>query len=485
MKYIRVQNITAPTVWVEDTLQEGRWDAEFVHPDYLDSHEVVLNAKGFMPTPLGHLLTPKHGLTKGATPPGADYPSTGIPFLRVQNVSEGYIDLSDHCFISEQMDQAIVGSRLQPEDIIFTITGSIGRVATVPPYLKMANINQHLARIRLIDPSQRYYLIAFLISKYGQAQVWRRSLGLTRPAINYDQIRAIPIPLPQDKRLMKYIGELIMQSEMLLGRASELQKQAESLFHEFINLTFLESKLSTLENTLWNWVLMTDMQERWDAEFFQKSFQVLLEHLSSYNPIQLQKLIEKPHKGNQPEYVSDLNEPDLVPVLTGSEIDPYFINLEKARRVSFSYHKAATASALQENDIVFTVTGPPLGEAALVRKHHLPCNLASEVVRIQKKPEAFSGYLTIVFNSMIGRIQVSQWCRGIRQKHLYSDQILNFVFPLLDKRTMEIIDLMVKDAEDKRGEAHCLLRQAKQEIEALLEGRIEPFALLRRTQKRS
>ena len=52
---------------------------------------------------------------------------------------------------------------------------------------------------------------------------------------------------------------------------------------------------------------------------------------------------------------------------------------------------------------------------------------------------------------MIGRIQVYQWCRGIRQKHLYPDQILSFVFPLLDRRTMKIIDQKMKEAEDKRG----------------------------------
>src|SRR6266852_4152559 len=113
MKYVPIQDVGALAVWVEEILQEDRWDAEFVRPDYLESHEVILNAKGFSPTLLGSLLVHETGLTGGETPLGADYPSSGIPFLRVQNIDKGYIDLSDRQFISEQMDRAIARSRLE------------------------------------------------------------------------------------------------------------------------------------------------------------------------------------------------------------------------------------------------------------------------------------------------------------------------------------------------------------------------------------
>ena len=67
--------------------------------------------------------------------------STGVPFLRVQNVTSQGIDLSDAKFITPEVHNGMLKrSQLRKDDLVFTITGRIGSVAVVPDNFE-ENIN--------------------------------------------------------------------------------------------------------------------------------------------------------------------------------------------------------------------------------------------------------------------------------------------------------------------------------------------------------
>ena len=71
-------------------------------------------------------------ISSGITPKvDEDYytDSSGIPFLRVQNVTSQGIDLSDVKFIKREVhDGMLKRSQLKKDDLVFTITGRIGSV---------------------------------------------------------------------------------------------------------------------------------------------------------------------------------------------------------------------------------------------------------------------------------------------------------------------------------------------------------------------
>jgi type I restriction enzyme S subunit len=136
----------------------------------------------------------------GVTPRGGDasYVSEGVLFIRSQNVHFGGLRLDDAAFITEETHRAMSRSAVLPEDVLLNITGaSIGRVAMAPRGLPAANVNQHVCIIRVrrerIDPG---YLAAFLASHDGQRQIWSLQAGLSRQALNYEQAKAIEIPVP-------------------------------------------------------------------------------------------------------------------------------------------------------------------------------------------------------------------------------------------------------------------------------------------------
>ena len=89
-------------------------------------------------------------ISTGVTPKvDEDYytDSSGIPFLRVQNVTNQGIDLNDAKFIKREVhEEMLLRSQLKKDDLVFTITGRIGSVAVVPDNFE-GNINQHFCSI--------------------------------------------------------------------------------------------------------------------------------------------------------------------------------------------------------------------------------------------------------------------------------------------------------------------------------------------------
>src|SRR5437763_11739980 len=95
----------------------------------------------------------------GLTPRGgsASYQNSGIPLIRSQNVHINHFSRDGLAYISTEQDAAMSGTRVQPGDVLLNITGaSIGRVCVVPRDLCPANVNQHVAIVRLnrsMDPT--------------------------------------------------------------------------------------------------------------------------------------------------------------------------------------------------------------------------------------------------------------------------------------------------------------------------------------------
>ena len=116
-------------------------------------------------------LTMKIGA--GSTPTGGRsvYLSEGVKFIRSQNVYNDGLRLNDVVYISEETNQKKSGSIVCPKDILLNITGgSIGRCAIVPDDFDVANVNQHVMIIRLIDPQLRMWIHTVHISFFYQSK---------------------------------------------------------------------------------------------------------------------------------------------------------------------------------------------------------------------------------------------------------------------------------------------------------------------------
>src|SRR5437762_5553969 len=90
-------------------------------------------------------------ITKGTTPTtvGGRFTDIGINFIKVESITgDGRIDQQNVAHIDDTTNALLERSILQRDDILFTIAGTIGRVARVDEKVLPANTNQAVAIVR-------------------------------------------------------------------------------------------------------------------------------------------------------------------------------------------------------------------------------------------------------------------------------------------------------------------------------------------------
>lgn len=114
---------------------------------------------------------------------------------------------------------------LEPNMIILTCSGTIGRVQIVPSYMKGWAANQHAIRIVTNDDVSAGYLYAWLASDYGQKLIARYSYGSVILEIDRFMVAKIPVPvLPSEE--INEIAKLVLDANRLRDEAWNLEQEA-------------------------------------------------------------------------------------------------------------------------------------------------------------------------------------------------------------------------------------------------------------------
>ena len=201
----------------------GRLNTLFNHPGY-ELLEARLDASRANTPELGELLS---SIAGGATPKRSDgslYADSGIKFLRILNIEDGEIIEQDMKYITPAVHQGELGrSQLEADDLLMTITGRVGSAAVVRREQLPANINQHIARLRVdLERCRPEFLSEWLNCPAGQQLSNRLVSGGTRPALDYGAIHSIRVPLPPIAEQEKLV------TAMDAARAERKSKLAEA-----------------------------------------------------------------------------------------------------------------------------------------------------------------------------------------------------------------------------------------------------------------
>jgi type I restriction enzyme S subunit len=145
-------------------------------------------------SPLNSEVNPMRPIAYGILMPGYGYPG-GVPVVKVKDIRERAIDIDGLLLTSPAIDHEYRRSRLREGDILFTIRGTVGRVAIVPAQLDGANITQDTARIDLVGVKNEY---ASLYFETPQARRFFEinTLGVAVQGINLGELRKLPLPIP-------------------------------------------------------------------------------------------------------------------------------------------------------------------------------------------------------------------------------------------------------------------------------------------------
>ncbi|MDQ3118731.1 MAG: restriction endonuclease subunit S [Verrucomicrobiota bacterium] len=144
---------------------------------------------------LGELLD---FLTSGSRGWAEYYSESGDLFLRIQNVRRDELLLDDIAHVKAPDTAEAKRTRVQPGDVLFSITADLGRTAVVPDGLGPAFINQHLSILRTKALVPRF-LSAYFASPVGARQVSGRNKHAVKAGLNFDASAHSSFPFPPSR----------------------------------------------------------------------------------------------------------------------------------------------------------------------------------------------------------------------------------------------------------------------------------------------
>ncbi|MCZ9890392.1 hypothetical protein [Brachyspira hyodysenteriae] len=432
-----------------------RIDPEFFYPEYLINDNKI---KKHNYSCLSNFI---QVITGGATPLGAEYNDGVIPFLRVQNIMENYIDTSDVVYISKEDDNLLSRSRLKKYDVLLTITGAYGKSSVVLDEQVNSNINQHSVKMEIININP-FYLSTFFNTRHGYMQSTKNIVGITRPALDYSSIRNFFIPIFSDE-FQKSIEKLVLEAHNQRQKSNSLMKEANEILEKEIGFDKLEIKKKKVNYSIVNY-RETLSSKRIDAEYYQEKYKIIMDKIQSYkngcikitdlNSIN-NKLISI-DKNKKYEYI-ELSNIDSMGFINNLELYYGYELPSRARRL------------LNNNDVIISSVEGSLDKSSLIYNNNdnLLCSTGFLVFNENEfiNPETlFCFFRLALIKELLKKIS-----KGTILTAFDSNAICDMEIPNLDKNVQNVIAEKVQDAYKARDKAKALLEEAKKKVEDAIE----------------
>ncbi|KZE95414.1 hypothetical protein AVP43_02354 [Geobacillus stearothermophilus] len=461
--------------WVDSVALEANLDNNYYLPKYLETREHLWNS-GLEIKTLSTLVN-NEGFVTGSTP---DYKEKeikdGAVLLKTVNIERNELNTSKLFYISKENHGKLKKSQLNKGDLVITVIGAtdevIGRAIVYDGRFKNANITQSLAKFRVREQFDEYFVSTFLNSKYGHNLILQMSSSSTRRYVNNTELGQILVPIPSNE-IQKYIGNKVRKAEELREEAKRLKEEAEKLLTQFLKLDSLEQKINKVLHLKANYVLPHDMNDRLDSEHYKKKFTILYEHLkeleqSKVKVLSLKKIIEEGSYGILPDS-QDYGKGELI-FIRSTDLNGYMIDLDSCETVPDKY--LTPKATVSPGDILLEIKGAIAG-GAIVPDIKTNAIVNGSIFRFRVKNDFNNFYILSVLQSIIGSLQKEQHGANSVISYLSLDVINNLKIPVIDiEKQNEIGDKLKKFVENNM-KAKNLIKSAKQDVEDLIEGKFD------------
>ena len=386
--------------------------------------------------------------------------NSSVYFLRTQQIRQIYINDNNLTKIKNPNKYL----KIKTGDLLFTRVGEgVGNSSVVMEEYENNTISDNVISVKLktLNP---FFVSVFLNTKYGQLFLNRTKKGTARGLISKDNFFGIYIP--KFENLYNLCEENIKKYYQKQTRSKQLYKEVEeALLKELDLLDYKPEQILSFQTTKKE----TDEAKRFDAEYFQPKYDEIIKKIEKYkNGWDFVKNIVHHKKG-----VEVGSETYQQEGMSFGRVSDFSINgVEKTgKKISQGlYQELKKDYQPKRNDILFTKDGT-IG-LSYVFKKEFEVILSGAFLRLSLKDkyQLFEKEcLSLIFNSIISKMQVEKLSGGAIIAHLKPSDFEKFKIPLIKSQIQKQIAEKIKESHKLRKESKELLEEAKRRVEAEIE----------------
>ncbi len=178
----------------------------------------------------------------GSAIKNTDYQETGIPLVRITNISkEGYMNYDDIIYISKELGNSLKRTQVSSGDIVISQRGSLGQCAVVDDTFEKMNVSANIIAIKNIQESSAMFIRDYLLSTLGQTLLERNVSGQVQQKITTQDIADILIPIGCDET---YLSKAITTA---YGLYRDKIKQSDDLLSGMSKYLFEALKMRNID----------------------------------------------------------------------------------------------------------------------------------------------------------------------------------------------------------------------------------------------
>lgn len=176
------------------------------------------------------------------------YSNSGALFVRIGNLTHSGIDIDfrDIQHITPPDNAEGVRTRLQPNDVLVSITADLGSIGFVSEKVEEAYINQHIALVRFQNPVQGRFMAWYLRSEYGQKDLIKNKRGGGKLGLGLDDIRDTPVPIVDDitaTEIVDKVEEQLSVCDSIEKTVDTALAQADAMRQSILKQAFEEGSV--------------------------------------------------------------------------------------------------------------------------------------------------------------------------------------------------------------------------------------------------
>lgn len=362
--------------------------------------------EGWKITTLGEVSEFINGDRGKNYPNQKDFITTGIPFINAGHIQNGNINFDSMNYISDQKFNCLGSGKVQHNDILYCLRGSLGKNAIVND-IKKGAIASSLVIIRPHKNISTKYLYYFLNSPLGKTEIYKYDNGSSQPNLSAKSVKSYKIPLPPIAS-QRRIADILDKADEIIRK----RKEAIALTEQLQKSIFLDMFGDPVINP-----------KGWEVK--------RLEDVTT-------KITDGVHA--KPEYTAT-----GIPFISVKDITTGELVFDNCKFISEESHFKYTRRHKPEyGDILYTKVGATYGRPALVNVRKEFSIYVSVALLKPNREIIKSEFLKEVMATSAVKSQADKSIKGIGVPDLHLNMIKNFLIPV---PTISIQDEFIKKAK--------------------------------------